>query len=478
MPALAAALVVVPLAAAPLAVLLGRRGALAVLLAAGIGLTGCAAVLLAGLEAGGTVRHAIGGWGAPLGIVWRVDGLSALLIAASAVVGLGVAVYAAIALPRAAVRGAVPPFLLLLAGLNALFLSADVFNLYITIELVSLAAVVLAATAGGGAALTAAMRYLLVAQAGSLCYLLGVGFLYAAFGTLDIAMLGERVKPGAPAAAALGLMTVALFAKAALFPLHGWMPALQGAVTTPVAALMSAIVELAFLYILVRLWFEVFPAVTGPETAALLGGLGAAAVAWGSLVALRQPRLRLLVAYSTVAQYGYLLLLLPLGRTAAAADAWTGVVVLAIAHAFAKAGMFLAAGALLAEGRGDGMDRLYGAGRRLPMAMLALALCGLTLMGLPPSGGFTAKWLLAGAALTAGQWWWAVVLLAGSLLAAAYVFTVLSRALSEDDPPGPAADRPVGVARQAVPMAFALASLAMGAAAGPVAALLARGGTP
>jgi formate hydrogenlyase subunit 3/multisubunit Na+/H+ antiporter MnhD subunit len=358
-----AALVAVPLAGAAIAFLMRRRFALWVPVVAAAAMLGCVLALLAGLEGGETIRHRLGGWAPPLGIAWRLDGLSALLIAVASGVALGVAGFAAVAMPHALARRYAPPFLLLLAGLTALFLSSDVFNLYVTLELTSLSAVALAAMTGGGPALTAAFRYLIVAQAGSLSYLLGVGFLYTGFGTLDIDQLGAAIEPGLPAAVGFALMTTGLFAKAALFPLHGWMPALQGTVAAPVAAMMSAVVELSFFYVLLRLWFAVFPAVATPGIALMLAGLGAAAVAWGSLAALRQPRLRLLVAYSTVAQYGYLMLLLPLGMTEAAPLAWTGALVLAASHAFAKAGMFLSAGAVLAEGRGDGLAVLTGAGR-------------------------------------------------------------------------------------------------------------------
>lgn len=476
--ALMVAMVAVPLAGAALSFLIRRRGAFWVPVLGAATTLGCAAGLLIGIEPGEVLRYRLGGWAPPIGIAWQLDGLSALLLTVAAGVALGVAVFSALAMPFALAGRHAPPLLLLMAGLNGLFLSADIFNLYVTLELTSLAAVALATMTGSGPAMISAFRYLIVAQAGSLSYLLGVGFLYGTYGTLDIGLLAERVEPGLPAAAAFGLMTTGLFAKAALFPLHGWMPALQGAVAAPVSAMMSAVVELAFFYVLVRLWFAVFPAVASPEIALLLAGLGAAAVLWGSLAALRQPRLRMLVAYSTVAQYGYLTFLLPLAATEAAALAWTGAVVLAAAHAFAKAGMFLTAGAVLAEGRGDGLAVLAGIGRRLPVAFAGFALCGLTLMGLPPSGGFAAKWMLAQAAIAAGQGWWAAVLLAGGLLAAGYVFLVLGRAMAEDDaadPDGPApAGVTVGWGQQAVPLAMALVSLALGAAAGPVAGLLSR----
>ncbi len=155
---------------------------------------------------------------------------------------------------------------------------------------------------------------------------------------------------------------------------------------------------------------------------------------FGSVLALQQARLKLLVAYSTVAQIGYLFLMFPLATSAAAQiagmGAWTGGILQAISHACAKAAMFMAAG-LIAQALGhDRIAGLAGIGRALPMTVLAFGLGGLSLMGLPPSGGFVAKWLLLSAAIDGGQWWWGLVIVTGGLLTGGYLFRVLGPAMA------------------------------------------------
>ena len=205
-----------------------------------------------------------------------------------------------------------------------------------------------------------------------------------------------------------------------------------------------------------------------PERAAaqVLGTLGAAAIVFGSVLALRQARLKLLIAYSTVAQIGYLFLMFPLARVAETGHpwstaAWTGGVLQAISHAFAKAAMFMAAG-LIAEALGhDRIAGLAGIGRALPITVFAFGLGGMSLMGLPPSGGFVAKAMLLTAAVAEGQWWWAVVVLTGGLLAGGYVFLVLARALADASEPMRLLTT-ISPGRQAVVVALALCAVLLG----------------
>jgi formate hydrogenlyase subunit 3/multisubunit Na+/H+ antiporter MnhD subunit len=167
----------------------------------------------------------------------------------------------------------------------------------------------------------------------------------------------------------------------------------------------------------------------------LLGGLGGGAILFGSVLALRQRRLKLLIAYSTIAQIGYLFLMFPLaaGSEPWNGQAWNGGVMQALSHAFAKAAMFLAAG-LVAESLGhDRIADLRGIGRAMPMTLFAFGLGGLSLMGLPPSGGFTAKWLLLQATVDSGQWLWAAIVVGGGLLAGGYVYRVVAPAMAASD---------------------------------------------
>jgi formate hydrogenlyase subunit 3/multisubunit Na+/H+ antiporter MnhD subunit len=378
----------------------------------------------------GVYRHAVGGWSTPLGIELYADGLSLLMLIATALVGFGVSVYSASYFKYEDAIRFWPIWLFLLAALNALFLSADIFNLYVTLELMGLAAVALAALTGSKAALSGAMRYMLATLLGSLFFLLGVVLLYHGFGSVDIAVLAERIVPSPVVWATLGLMSTGLMLKAALFPLHFWLPPAHASAPAPISAILSALVVKASFYILLRLWLEIFGPIVGENVGTIFGLLGSAAILWGSVQALRQTRLKLLVAYSTVAQIGYLFLACPLAINTGV-TAWNAVVYLALSHALAKAAMFLAAGNLLRFGGHDRIADLDRVVQRLPLTAWAFALGGVSIMGLPPSGGFIGKWLLLETALSQGRWGLVAIMILGGLLAAAYIFKVLGHTFTQ-----------------------------------------------
>jgi formate hydrogenlyase subunit 3/multisubunit Na+/H+ antiporter MnhD subunit len=372
----------------------------------------------------GAYHHPVGGWGAPLGIDLYADALSLAMLIMTALVALGISVYSTRYFDEENAGRFWPLWLLTLAGLNALFLSADVFNFYVTLELIGLGAVALTALAGRADALVGATRYLLAALLGSMTYLLGVAFLYHGFGGVDLFLLAKHTEPSPFAWAALGLIGTGLMLKTALFPLHFWLPSAHSSAAAPVSALLSALVIKAAFYILFRIGLAVFGGFELETVLVLISVLGAAAVLWGSVAALLQRRLKLMIAYSTIAQVGYLFLALgfALGHHAAAFQA---TVYLALSHAFAKSAMFLVAGNLIRFDGHDSIKELKQIVLHLPVSATAFALAGVSIIGLPPSGGFVGKWLLLEAALAQGQWAVAVVVIAGSLLAAAYVFKVL-----------------------------------------------------
>ena len=419
----------------------------------------------------GVYHHAVGGWGAPLGIDLHADGLSLLMLAMTALVGLGVSLYATGYFKPAHSVRFWPLWLLLLGALNALFLSGDLFNLYVTLELIGLSAVALAALQGGRDALMGAMRYLLATLLGSLLYLLGVALLYHGFGTVDLTLLSERVMPSPVAWAVLGLMSAGLILKTALFPLHFWLPPAHASAPAPVSAVLSALVVKASFYILLRLWLAIFSDISG-GVAGLFGLLGAGAVLWGSWQALRQTQVKLLVAYSTVAQVGYLFLAYPLA-SGMGATAWSAMAYLALSHALAKAAMFLAAGNMRQFGGHDRIADLDRVVQRLPLTVGAFALAGVSIMGLPPSGGFNGKWLLLQAALTQGRWDIVGIILLGGLLAAGYIFKVLGNTFTQ----APKTHEPISVpARmQWAAMLLAAGAVLVGFLASPFLALVGVG---
>ncbi|MEW6589962.1 MAG: proton-conducting transporter membrane subunit [Pseudomonadota bacterium] len=473
-------LVVLPLVWGTLAFVLGPgRGARLAIAALALQ-TLLTLQLAAQLLDGGARVYAVGGWGAPLGIDLYADGLAGVMLLLTQAVALPIAVYARTYF-AATEKGRAqfwPITGLLVAALNALFVSADLFNLYVTLELLGLAAVGLVAIAGGTAPVTAALRYLLATLLGSGAYLLGVALIYGVYGSVSLETLAPLVERNASFAVTLAaaLMLVGLLLKTALFPFHFWLPPAHGGAPAPVSALLSALVIKASFYLVVRLWLDLFEPLTTIPAAQLIGTLGAAAIVWGSLLALTQSRLKMLVAYSTVAQIGYLFLLFPLATLtlpAATDSAVQGGVMQALAHGFAKAAMFAAAGSMIVATGRDDISRLGGVGAHLPLTLFTFGLAGVTLMGLPPSGGFSAKWLLIMAALEAGQWWWVAVMVAGGLLTAAYVFKVLRRAFL----PAEAGDAVTPVPRTLEFSAFALAlaSILLGVFGAPVMDLLAVG---
>ena len=426
------ALVLAPLMGAMLAFLL-PRGAGVIGIVTAVLQTVMSLSLARSISTAGTLTVYIGGWEAPLGIGLHADGLTALLLCLTAVVGFATSLHALGYFKpdhhddNAGGAGWWPLWLSLWAALNALFLTADVFNLYVTLELMGLAAVALVALEKQ--AVIAATRYLMVGLLGSMLYLLGVGLLYAQYGTVDMMLLAAAMQPGPSTWMAMALMTAGLLLKTALFPLHFWLPPAHANAPAPVSAVLSALVVKAAFYALLRLWMGPFEALAPALAGQLLGVLGAGAIIWGSIQALLAPRLKLVIAYSTVAQIGYLFLWFPLADSPEGGSiAWYGVVWLALSHGVAKAGLFLASGNVLHASGHDRVTELAGVGQHLPVTLFAVGLSCASIMGLPPSGGFVGKWLLLNAAFVSGQWWWAAVLLLGGIMAAAYSFRVLLHA--------------------------------------------------
>ena len=408
----------------------------------------CALLLAQDVARHDSIGHLAGGWVEPLGIRLFADGLSAVMLLLTQGVALALVIYARSYFSKATPPAFWPLTGFLIAGMNALFLSGDLFNLYVTLELVGLAAVGLVAAGGGAAQIAAALRYLLATLVGSGAYLFGIALIYGSYGTVSASLLGDLITAEAPLAVwlAAGLMLTGLLLKTALFPLHFWLPPAHGGAPAPVSALLSALVVKASFYLFLRLWLGPFAtlAEVQPLLAQLPAALGAAAILWGSWQAIRADRLKVLIAYSTVAQIGYLFLIFPLlGSGALALQAG---MLQATAHGLAKAAMFIAAGTLIKVGGSERVLGVAGAAAHLPVTLFAFALAGVSLMGLPPSGGFLAKWLLIDAALAQGQPWIAGVAIAGGLLAGIYVFRVLRLAFrvaaagdDETPPPRPAA---------------------------------------
>jgi formate hydrogenlyase subunit 3/multisubunit Na+/H+ antiporter MnhD subunit len=380
---------------------------------------------------------AIGGWIAPLGIVFVADGLAALMLLMTSGIGLAVALQATswgvspsspVSEKVLAMRsGFWPLWLATLGAMNALFLSGDLFNIYVAFEILGLTAVGLTALTGTRTAVRAAFDYLSAGLAGSLLLLLGVALAYGAIGRVDleaVPMLAETVA----GRIALALVVAGLAVKAALFPLHFWMPAAHSSAAPVASALLSALVVKGALYVILRISIEGGAGMDALRFA--IAVMGAGAMLWGAWGALRATRLKLLVAQSTVAQIGLIALAIGVaGDNLEQNGLWQAAALLMLSHALAKAAMFIAVGRIAEE---LGHDRISGLNRkelRPGAAEFAFAIASISLIGLPPTAGFIGKWILIDGLIERDAWIWVALILIGTALSAAYLARVVSRCL-------------------------------------------------
>ena len=443
--------IVIPLLGSLISIVWSRYASIIAIISSLLALA-ASVMIVAQVYQSGPVNHALGSWQSGLGINLRADALSSILLLMSMMVISAATVYASAYFTDPVKRARFwPLWLMLVVALNALLMSGDLFNLYVTLELLGLAAVALTALSDSRAALQAAIRYLSIGLLGSLVFLVGVALVYMGYGTLDLVALSNKVEAEPLSQVAFGLMTAGLLIKSALFPLHFWLPSAHASAPAPVSAALSALVVKVAVYILLRLWLDVFDLALTPLSAMLLATLGAIAVIWGSWQALQAERLKLMAAYSTVAQIGYLFIFLPLivalpeGTLRDAA--FTALLLMALTHGFAKSAFFLSAGVIQQYCGHDRIAELGGTARALPLTIFVIALSGVALIGLPPSGSFLGKWYLISSSLQAGQWWWVPVIAIGSILATGYVFRILGHAFG----PGESVGRVMNWGREEIP---------------------------
>lgn len=429
-------LVLLPLLSALLMLLLPKMARLLQGIAA-IACVVLALLLLQQIQQLGSQQLFIGGWNPLLAIRWQADGLTTLLLLLSAVLHLLVSIYALSVSARDKLAVAFWPLSnLLLASLQALWLSRDLFNLYVCLELLGMVAVALV-TLSGDKAIRPALNYLLFSLFASLCYLLGVALLYAAYGALDVLFLQGQLQANMLTAAALILITLGLMLKAAWWPLHLWLPAAHAAAPAPVSALLSALVVKGPLFILVLVWTTLAPAAFLSLAAYGFFVCALGALILGGIAAIRTPYSKTLVAYSTVAQLGYVMLALGLLLSFKLPEFAAALWLFVMAHALAKAACFLSIGEMQQTLGGGNVAQLKGASQTMPLAMFAFAVAGGSLIGLPPSGGFLAKWVLLLGLWQTQQFFLLLVLLIATLVSAAYIFRVVVLAFDRAEPTTP-----------------------------------------
>jgi multicomponent Na+:H+ antiporter subunit D len=439
---LAALLVVIPLLAAPLVALL-PGGRLPWLLATAVSWTvlAVAALVLARVLAEGAISYTMGGWEPPWGIELRIDALNALIVLIVCGIGAVVTPFAGRSVTQevAASREALfyCLFLLTYTGLLGIAVTGDIFNMFVFLEISSLSSYALIALGRDRRALTAAFQYLIMGTIGATFFLIGVGLLYSLTGTLNIADLAARlpaVGPTRTAQTAFAFIVAGVGLKLALFPVHLWLPNAYTYAPSAVSAFIAATATKVAVYVLLRVLYSVFGADYSfgymPLTPILIA-LAIVGIVATSLMALNQRDAKGLLAYSSVAQIGYMVVGLSFATTAGLTASITHV----FNHALMKGALFLALGAVAYRVGSTRIDALEGLGRAMPWTMSAFALGGLSLIGVPLTAGFISKWYLVIAALEQGWWWLAAIVLATSLIAVMYVWKMVEAAWFRELPP-------------------------------------------
>ncbi|SFR52981.1 complex I subunit 5 family protein [Thiomicrospira sp. ALE5] len=430
-------LVLLPLIAGGFAALFRQQGRW-ITLATGLGML--VMLVLLSIDAWGVGQYqglwTLGGWERPLAIAWYLDDLAHLMLLLVGLVSLAIMAYAWFDTETS------DHFWGLWLGgwgaMNALLLSSDLFNIYVTIELLGLVAVALVALSTKAGAAAAAMRYLIISLTGSMFFLLGVALIYGQYGRLDLIGLAEVVEHNWVTHLAWSIMLLGLLAKTAAWPLHGWLPLAHGRAPTAASALLSALVIKASFYLMWRFGVGPFAALSNELIAMLLALLGTMAIFWGSWRAWKTPLLKELIAWSTVAQIGYLLIGLAIlfnpQSILTVSEQFNPSLLLfwlIAAHALTKAGLFLVAGNLILLTHSYQLKDQLAVLCNSPLTLWTLGLGSVALAGLPLTLGFIGKWWLIESSVALGQFWLLAPLILGGVFTLAYMGRLLQPAFEQ-----------------------------------------------
>lgn len=424
--------VVLPLLAAPICLLLGK-GRLSWLFATLVAWV-CfyiSILLTQAVHSQGVLEYAMGGWPAPWGIVYRVDELTCFVLLIVSGIAATVFPYAMKSVEAEIPSHNQPLFytalLLCMAGLLGIVITGDAFNIFVFLEISSLSAYTLLAQGADRRSLTSTYQYLVMGTVGGTFILIGVGLLYMITGTLNIMDIAQRLQGlenSGVLRAALAFLIVGTGLKLALFPLHLWLPNAYTYAPSVVTAFIAATATKVAVYMLLRFVFAIFGyefSFNVMPLGEILMVLGSVAIVSASLSAIYQSNIKRMLAYSSVAQIGYI----TLGIGLATATGLTASIVHLFNHALIKAALFMSLGAMMFHKGAVDLSRLKGLGKEMPWTSAAFVLGGLSLIGVPLTVGFVSKWYLVLGALENDLWWVALIILFGSLLAVIYIWRVV-----------------------------------------------------
>jgi multicomponent Na+:H+ antiporter subunit D len=392
----------------------------------------------------GPIDYAMGGWEPPLGISYHIDGLNAPILLLISLIAFFCTLYALPSVVAEVEPKKRPPFyaafMVSLAGLLGMVTTADAFNVFVFLEVSSISTYVLVAMGSSRdrRALTSAYNYLIMGSIGATFFVIGIGFIYMQTGSLNmIDIAGILQETGAAESRvtqlAFAFIIIGLGLKLAMFPLHMWLPGAYAYAPSFVTAFLAATATKAALYLLLRFVFTVFDpdwSFVATSLKYLIAGLAIIAMVAASLQAIFQKDVRRLLAYSSVAQVGYMLLGIGMATTLGLTAGYLHL----INHAMMKGALFLAVGAFWYRFGITQIDDMRGLGRTMPWTMAAFTVAGLSLIGVPGTVGFVSKLTLVRAAAENG-WWWAVgVIAVTSILAIIYIGRVIEHAYFQAPP--------------------------------------------
>ena len=387
--------------------------------------------LLIQVKSSGVISYALGGWEAPAGIEYRVDVLAAYLLTMVSLISAAVLLYG-----RQSVRAEISKgnqgwfyamYLLCICGLMGMVITGDAFNAFVFMEISSLSMYTLIAIGNDKRALLASYQYLIMGTIGATMYIIGVGLLFTVTGTLNLVDLSERLEPllySAPVMSGIAFIVVGLSLKIALFPLHFWLPNAYAYAPSVTTVLVAATAAKVSIYLLLRYLFSVFGFSFGMQYepfALILMTLSIGAIFVGSLNAIFEDNIKRMLAFSSVAQIGYI----TLGISLFNFNGLVSSLVHIFNHALIKASLFMLLGGIALQVGKVNLKDLGGIGRKMPVTMAAFSIGGLSLLGVPGTVGFITKWYLLRGAMD-NEWWWLVILvLLSSLLVLVYIGRVI-----------------------------------------------------
>ncbi len=460
--------VVIPLLAAPVCVILHNRIAgwcLATLVSLVSFIIAC--TLLAQASSGEAITYALGGWAAPAGIEYHLDRLTAFLL----VIITGLATFILLG-ARENLESEIAAdrmylfytaFLLNMTGLLGVIMTGDAFNVFVFIEIASLSSYAMISISKDKRSLYAAYKYLILGTLGASFILIAIGLLYSLTGTLNIYDLHNRladIENTRTLTTALVFFVIGIGLKAAIWPLHLWLPDAYTYSPSIVSTFLAGTSTKVFIYVLVRFLYSLFGVEFSFEVAGvqyLLLLMAAAGILYGSVQAVRQDSIKRLLAFSSVAQIGYMVLGIALASSAGLAAGLIHV----FNHAIIKVTLFLCVANIIYYTGTDSISKLAGIGKKMPFTVAMLVIAGLSLIGVPLTAGFISKWFLIDAVIAKDLWLLVVLVVFSSILAVVYIWKIVEVAYFKE---GDTVihDRPVPYTTYAALMIFTAACIYFG----------------